>query len=582
MTGPTARAGRILSSFLLLVGPALALHHGRSDSATADEPHHLLAGYQMVRLGDYALNLEHPPLAKDPAGLALLASSPRPISESWKRLPYLGNLFEAFLYGNNVPSSRILLDARLPYPLFLLALEFVVYSLVRRFARADLALPAALAVGLEPNFVAHAAYVHSDVPAALVFAAAVAAWLAFLRSGRLVSAAAAGAVLGLALATKFSAVLLLPMLAVTTLVWLLRETRGPAASLTGPGRAAAGFALALAIAAAMVPALYAVHMRGMTPESRKEVVRHHLAVRGAPPELLDWIGHLAGVSPPLAHYAAGLAGISLQDEHGQGVNFLEGKLSRTGSWSYFPKAFLYKTPLALVLLVVAGAVLSAGAFRSTAVPLALVLASVLFVLAAMPSAYNIGVRHLLPVVPLLVVAAAAALAVRLPRAAPTLLWAVVIFVSGATLWSHPHELGAFSFVAGGAPAGRDLLSDSNVDWGQDLWRLREWERSRGERLSVAYFGGATARYEMPEARDLRAEAADAPIPEGLYAVSEFLLRAGPPFYLLSGGDPEAAVYTARLLVAVRDRGTLVHRAGVSLPVFRIGPERRPPPAVRDP
>lgn len=576
-----ARAGRILSVFLLLLGPALALHHGRSDSATADEPHHLLAGYQMVRLGDYALNLEHPPLAKDPAGLALLVSSPRPIGESWKRLPYLGNLFEAFLYGNRVPSSRILLDARLPYPLFLLALEFVVYLLVRRFARGDLALPAALVVGLEPNFVAHAAYVHSDVPAAFAFAASVAAWLAFLRSGRLATAAAAGAVLGLALATKFSAVLLVPMLAVTTLVWLLREARGPAASPT-PGRAAAGFALALGIAAAAVPALYAVHMRGMKPESREEVVRHHLAVRGAPPGLLDRIDRLARVSPPLAHYAAGLAGISLQSERGQGVNFLEGKLSRSGWWSYFPKAFLYKTPLALVLLVAAGAVLSAGAFRSSAVPVALVLGSVLFVLAALPSAYNIGVRHLLPVVPLLVVAAAAAFAIRLPRAAPPLLWTVVIFVFGATLQSHPQELGAFSSVAGGAAAGRDLLSDSNVDWGQDLWRLREWARSRGERLSVAYFGGATVRYEMPEARDLRAEAADAPIPEGLFAVSEFLLRAGPTLYLLSAGDPEAAVYTARLLAAVRDRGTLIHRAGVSLPVFRLGPERRPLGAVREP
>lgn len=601
---PARRAARIsLSLLLLLVGPVLAWHHGLSDSATSDEPHHLLAGYQMVRLGDYAWNLEHPPLAKDLAGLSLRTLPLRPISEGWSRLDYAGNVFEAFLYGNASPSRAILLRARAPFPLLLLALEVVVLLLVRSLGAPSLALPAALLVGLDPNFVAHAAWVHTDVAAALAFCATLGAWLAFLRRPGPARAAGTGLALGLALATKFSAVWLLPMLPLAALPVLAAKRR---AAVPGQGgtersplpRLALAAGLLGLVALSVLVASYAANLRGMTPAEQSAVRGRHLVLRGASASLVHRVETLARFSPPLAHWTAGVAGVALQGRNGQGINFLEGEKSRTGWPSYFPRTLAWKTPLPLLVLLVAGLVLSIRCRRTRGEPLALVLCAGAYLAASTGSAYNIGVRHLLPLFPLLVsataaAAAAAALATGTSartgagtgggpslRGASIAGWGAAALLLAATLRAHPQEISFFSLLAGGSERGRDLLTDSNVDWGQDLWRLRDWaaREAPGERISILYFGGASPRFEMPRALDLGFEPASAPLPAGLYAISEFLLRVGPEFYALSSGDPEAARLAQRLLAAVRDRGEPIATVGSSIRVYRLRP--LPPPGTR--
>jgi hypothetical protein len=47
----------------------------------------------------------------------------------------------------------------------------------------------------------------------------------------------------------------------------------------------------------------------------------------------------------------------------------------------------------------------------------------------------------------------------------------------------------FNAFAGGPDAGHRILTDSNLDWGQDLPRLAEWMRRRGvDRIQLGYFG----------------------------------------------------------------------------------------------
>jgi hypothetical protein len=58
--------------------------------------------------------------------------------------------------------------------------------------------------------------------------------------------------------------------------------------------------------------------------------------------------------------------------------------------------------------------------------------------------------------------------------------------------SLPHRgehLQFFNALAGGSRGGLRLLSDSNLDWGQDLYRLAAWQRENPrERLWLIYFG----------------------------------------------------------------------------------------------
>jgi hypothetical protein len=528
-----------------------------------------MAGFTSACRADYAFNLEHPPLAKDLAGLMLCGARLGIVPDAWKHRDTLGNLTELFLYRNVLTSGPLLLRARLLFPAVLLVLGALVFCAARTLGAKALALPAALWVVLEPTAVAHAAYVHNDVAAALTTLAAVLAWLAVLRKPTVPRAVLTGLLCGVALATKFSAIALVPVFAAAAVVFLA----GRAERTAYVGVAALSIPIA-AIALGVVTGIYKLHLRGMTGEEIETVRREHMAKRGVPAGRVQAVEDVAERSPALAHFLAGLVGVLEEGSHGRGMNFLDGRLSSRGFPQYFALAWLYKTPPALVLLAALGLAAAVRLARLDRTPLVLyACALALFGVAAF-SRYNIGIRHMLPAYPLLALGAAAALERTFPaRTARGVAWGAAALVLLETLSVHPHEISYFSVLAGGPTNGPSHLSDSNVDWGQDLWRLREeLGPPPRPRVSIAYFGGASVRFEMPNDHDLRFEPADASIPAGLYAVSELLLLEGPELYEISAGDANASAFMRRLRDAIRRRGREAGRIGDSIHLFRLAPE----------
>ncbi|MFZ2491751.1 MAG: glycosyltransferase family 39 protein [Thermoanaerobaculia bacterium] len=146
-------------------------------------------------------------------------------------------------------------------------------------------------------------------------------------------------------------------------------------------------------------------------------------------------------------------------------SFLLGEVRSSGWWYYFPVVLFFKTPLALLLLAAAGLLLPEVRKQGA---LALVL-----LVSVMPASINIGVRHMLIVYPSLAIVAAAGVVVLWRHhlwgrvsAAVLLAWLVV-----ATTVAHPDYMAYFN-EAGGREPGR-IVADSNIDWGQDVLRLRE-------------------------------------------------------------------------------------------------------------
>jgi len=109
--------------------------------------------------------------------------------------------------------------------------------------------------------------------------------------------------------------------------------------------------------------------------------------------------------------------------------------------------------------------------------------------------FNIGHRHLTPVYPFLCIAispAAAWLEERGARATAVLVLVGSCFVSFAR--ATPGYLSYFNVAAGGPRGGAEHLVDSNVDWGQDLGRLKRWmDAHRVPEVDLAYFGTADPR-----------------------------------------------------------------------------------------
>jgi 4-amino-4-deoxy-L-arabinose transferase-like glycosyltransferase len=184
--------------------------------------------------------------------------------------------------------------------------------------------------------------------------------------------------------------------------------------------------------------------------------------------------------------------------------FLLGEQSKTGWWYYFPLAMVVKTPVATLLLG-AGLAVAWAVSRLARRPrwldpwstLCLALPVACYGLMAMRGNLNIGIRHILPVYPFLFVAMGVGAARVVAMADAAGRWAVAMKVLGGlgvclvaeTMLAWPHFIAFFNVPAGGSRGGLELLSDSNLDWGQDLPLLVEWQRQNpGEKLYLSYFG----------------------------------------------------------------------------------------------
>ena len=89
----------------------------------------------------------------------------------------------------------------------------------------------------------------------------------------------------------------------------------------------------------------------------------------------------------------------------------------------------------------------------------------------------------------------------------------------------PNYIPFFNRPAGGARGGFSLLADSNLDWGQDLKLLAQWQQQHpGETLYLNYFGMAEPAFYGIRYSPLGVNAdgrlvSDRPITTGVLAIS---------------------------------------------------------------
>jgi hypothetical protein len=206
--------------------------------------------------------------------------------------------------------------------------------------------------------------------------------------------------------------------------------------------------------------------------------------------LWQWVG----TSVPFPELFHGLIFLSRHNELGQSA-YLFGQVDQGGFRSFYPVGLVLKTPLPFLVLVLLSLVfLARRARRTGSWPwVGCALAALAIVAVASWSRLNIGTRHVLPVLPLLAVAAANALASALEapgrarRAALGLLIAGGLVAQAAiTVRAHPNQLAYFNELA---PDPGAALLTSDLDWGQGLLQLGDEARRRGIRqLHIAYFG----------------------------------------------------------------------------------------------
>jgi hypothetical protein len=384
-------------------------------------------------------------------------------------------------------------------------------------------MAAAFAVALavfEPNLTAHGPLVTTDMAAtATIFLTIVMAWryLALQSASRLVLL---GFAMGLALASKHSAVLVTGMvLAQFAADYLIRRRRG--ANLSA-ARLLGGWAAALLIAIAVLWATYGFRYAALPdPHVASFNMESDLQASGQ-----------AGTSVGRAilfiarhHFLpeSYLAGLVYVKAHASRETFFLGKQVPHGVWYYFPVTLSIKTTLPFLLFVFVSLVSLSFWRRYLREYVFLAIPVAMFLGAAMMSSMNIGIRHILPIFPFLIVLAAAAGAWYASRARVfAIVCALLLFGHVASyLHCYPNEIAYANEAWGGPQQLYHHLGDSNLDWGQSLYAVRDYVKGRGiaggTDCWIAWFGARKPQKEGVPCKSLPGpwfiEAADPVLPE---------------------------------------------------------------------
>jgi len=399
---------------VIAIAGALEVSSALGEAQTWDEGIHISAGYAYLARGDYRWNAEHPPLAKLVSALPLkLLRLDVPVNgEGWKKNDEIKFGIE-FLYANRVPADSILMAARgMAILLTLVFAAALAWWTRRRFGPAA-GLLAVVLCAFDPNLMANGRYVTTDFPVTVFYFFACVLWVEYLESGRFRDLAVAACAFALAMVTKFSAVLLIPTLAVLYGVcWAQRPKQFPLRRLV----VAAGVVLGATLV--VVSVVY-------WPDTLRCLNTHVAPLAGVVDRrnLTGKILYYAGRWFHLPRHAF-LFGLNAVATHNAGghAGYLMGLRSDQGWWYYFPVVFAVKSTMAALagtaLLLLAGFWLAATRLsrrvieQARAIPpmwIGLLFPPALYFVFSMTSGINIGMRHILPVYPFLYVAVAALL-----------------------------------------------------------------------------------------------------------------------------------------------------------------------------
>lgn len=506
-------------------------------SITCDEIVLIPSAYYHLVTNDVQLIPQHPPLCKLLAGLPLLFLQPAerpagPNDHSLKRDDREWDYTMRFWRDNRAGFESISFWTRLPMIALTLALGVLTFVFARDLFGARAALLAVLLFALEPTILAHGRVVQTDIAAAFGFLLTVFAFYRYFTAPQWKLACGVGAAAGVAMLAKYSMVVLGPLLVLifAFLFWRWHAQRKAVVlhALLG--------ALTLVV---VINAGYFLYHRSLTEEDSAWVA----IVFESKNLVWSSIRFLRLLLP--TDFVMGVYWQINHSREGHPAGLL-GMYGQHGWWYYFPVAFALKTTIPFLILSICSLIWAFGRMirENEQRLLFLLMPFCLYTALMMVTPINIGVRYYLPGYLFLIMLGAGFLDFllrhgRTGRKAVLVTAGVIMLVSTMAFEicrSYPSYMPYVNQLALRKPHWW-YLSDSNVEWGDDVKELATYLHARGEdSVRAMLLGGfITLDYYGINYVDALSPATD-PMPRYLAIGASFLNGSTVPSYRVDGKE----------------------------------------------
>jgi len=463
----------------------------QTQSLTYDEPAHIIAGVDAWRHGRFEVWNDHPPLGR----LWLTLPMMRVDSQyAWRQLPN-GYRVEAMQPGPEEIAALI----RPMNTLLGIFLGIALWFATRRLFSEGAANVALALFAFTPSLIAHFSVATTDGIGTLFIFLVAFQLVRWRHRPTWLQTAILGLALGGLLLAKFYAP---PLVLLALVLMLLLKPEGvalrPAQWNWKP------MLVALVLALVTLWAGYFFHVSHLKVADGQVTVTYP----NRPVKTLATKTHLRiNTVVPAGEFFEGLRDVALSNKRGRPA-WLFGKIYPTGGIKlYYPAAVVLKWPTILSALFLASLLM--GVRKVCRVPADLLVMcafAVVFLFFAIQSKYDIGERHILPLYPFVLLIAGsfwehvkarkAGLRFNFEWLSRTrvinfnivALLLVLALNAADALRSAPDYLTYFNILVKPANSWR-YLTDSNLDWGQGLIALRDYEfQHPNETLRLAYFG----------------------------------------------------------------------------------------------
>ncbi len=512
----------------LLVATGI-VHMGSAHSPNLDEVGHLAAGVLVSGFGNVDLYKVNPPLVKAIAAIPVLQAQPK---YDWSRLrtaPGVRAEWDVgrdFLTANRQHIFHMFATARWSVLVFWIIGVVIITIWARRNGGTVTGAAAAAMWLFNPDIIAWSATICPDAPAASM--ALFSAWVFrdWIAARHWSSAVLSGVVTGLAVLTKSSLILLVP---VYTFLYFIQV---PLKGSRKPGNWIAwvivvGFVInaGYGFSGSFKPlGDFLFFSKTLGGPVNGATLRQRLPLYAGNRYSETVLGEI-----PVPLPASFVEGLDLQKydfEEGK-WSYLRGEHKFGGWWYWYIYALMVKTPVGTILLffITCGwalwrvewkslarsclhrfarlsrvARLRPGTPRADAPPLAEEHASVstepvlhenlillapavcLFVLVSSQTGFSRYLRYVLPCYPFVFIWMSQIFSEKsgLPAWMRKVCWGLLAWSVFSSLSVFPHSMSYFNELAGGPENGPAHLIDASIDWGQDVLFLADWVKEHPE------------------------------------------------------------------------------------------------------